>query len=295
LFSPDPFQFRTINVEYNQLDSLLCGAGYTDGDVNDPDTGCSPFPGNINQLVFQLGPYVETLERTKGLMPEFVNPKYKDESKTEFKSPTRLECMMQDFPIVLEGNDDYMKRVGFTTVNAELCFSPVKNNIQDGLKLQASGIQPATAATGEADQYAAQRIILRKIGANIDDAPVQEYNGIKVTLGPSIVFKPDFVQFPGDYFDKFPFPSNVKISNRSTLIVRGAGVVIESLDLDGTCIIDYKNGEKVTIRDKVIRNAGWKKVRDEESDDEIIRMRGYHIEKREHEKISNDSTMCCMM
>ena len=31
-------------------------------------------------------------------MVEFVNPKYKAGSRTEFKKPTRLECMMQDFP-----------------------------------------------------------------------------------------------------------------------------------------------------------------------------------------------------
>jgi UDP-sugar pyrophosphorylase len=28
-------------------------------------------------------------------VPEFVNPKYADAAKTKFKSPTRLECMMQ--------------------------------------------------------------------------------------------------------------------------------------------------------------------------------------------------------
>jgi UDP-sugar pyrophosphorylase len=28
-------------------------------------------------------------------MPEFVNPKYTDASKSAFKAPTRLECMMQ--------------------------------------------------------------------------------------------------------------------------------------------------------------------------------------------------------
>ncbi len=82
-------------MEYNQLDPLLRSSGFPEGDVNDPSTGLSPFPGNINQLLFALGPYVEVLERTKGAMPEFVNPKYKDATKTDFKSPTRLECMMQ--------------------------------------------------------------------------------------------------------------------------------------------------------------------------------------------------------
>ena len=30
--------------------------------------------------------------RFGGVMPEFVNPKYTDATKTAFKSPTRLEC-----------------------------------------------------------------------------------------------------------------------------------------------------------------------------------------------------------
>lgn len=283
---------RTINVEYNQLDSLLRNAGYPDGDVNDSSSGCSLFPGNINQLVFKLEPYLAALERTKGLMPEFVNPKYKDETKTTFKSPTRLECMMQDFPIILEGED--MNRVGFTTVGSELCFSPVKNAVADGLKLQATGIQPATAATGESDQYAATRIILRSIGVQVEDKLPDKYHDIKVIPGPAIVFKPDFVTYPGDYFDKFPFPAQVKISPRSTLIVRGSGVVIESLDLDGALVIDHKSGDKVLIRDKVVKNAGWVRVRDEDSTDEIIKMRGYHIEKKETETLTDDK-MCTIM
>lgn len=40
-----------INVEYNQLDPLLRATGHPDGDVND-ETGFSPFPGNINQVIF---------------------------------------------------------------------------------------------------------------------------------------------------------------------------------------------------------------------------------------------------
>lgn len=40
-----------INVEYNQLDPLLRASGYPDGDVNS-ETGYSPFPGNINQVIF---------------------------------------------------------------------------------------------------------------------------------------------------------------------------------------------------------------------------------------------------
>jgi UDP-sugar pyrophosphorylase len=86
--------FRTINVEYNQLDPLLKASGLK-GDFNDENTGFSPYPGNINQLLFRLEDYVSALELSRGIMPEFVNPKYADDERTVFKKPTRLECMMQ--------------------------------------------------------------------------------------------------------------------------------------------------------------------------------------------------------
>lgn len=39
-----------INVEYNQLDPLLRATGHPDGDAN-CETGYSPYPGNINQVL----------------------------------------------------------------------------------------------------------------------------------------------------------------------------------------------------------------------------------------------------
>jgi len=81
----------TVNVEYNQLDPLLRATTSPDGDVNDATTGLSPFPGNINQLVFALEPYCQTLQETQGVLAEFVNPKYADSGKDKFKKPTRLE------------------------------------------------------------------------------------------------------------------------------------------------------------------------------------------------------------
>ena len=91
----------TNNVEYNQLDSLLREKYNKEGDVANKD-GISDFPGNINVIVFKLDTYIKALEETKGLIPEFVNPKYTDETRTKFKSPTRLECLMQDLPKLLK-------------------------------------------------------------------------------------------------------------------------------------------------------------------------------------------------
>ena len=85
----------TINVEYNQLDPLLrASSGFSGGDQNGSN-GLSPFPGNMNQLVVDLAAYLPALEATGGAVPEFINPKYTDASKSAFKSPARLESMMQ--------------------------------------------------------------------------------------------------------------------------------------------------------------------------------------------------------
>ena len=81
------------------------------GDVND-ESGVSPYPGNINQLVLKLDTYAQQLEATGGVIAEFVNPKFKDASRAAFKKPTRLECMMQDYPKALPAT----ATVGFTTI-----------------------------------------------------------------------------------------------------------------------------------------------------------------------------------
>eukprot|EP00897_Mesotaenium_endlicherianum_P001660 jgi/Mesen1/1521/ME001323S00374 len=53
-----------------KLDPLLRATGHIDGDMNDA-SGFSPFPGNINQLVIKLGPYIDELARTNGAIVEF--------------------------------------------------------------------------------------------------------------------------------------------------------------------------------------------------------------------------------
>lgn len=96
----DPSKEVVINVEYNQLDSLLKAKWNKDGDTKNQD-GYSHFPGNTNTLVFKIPEYCDNLDKTGGVIPEFVNPKYANADKTIFKSPTRLECMMQDYPKLL--------------------------------------------------------------------------------------------------------------------------------------------------------------------------------------------------
>lgn len=118
----------TLNVEYNQLDPLLRATVSPEGDVPN-EQGFSMFPGNINILLIKAASYVGILNRTQGIIAEFVNPKYADASKTTFKKPTRLETMMQDLP-KLFGADE---KVGVTIFNRRWSFSANKNNITDAV------------------------------------------------------------------------------------------------------------------------------------------------------------------
>lgn len=77
--------------------------------------------------MIEMGAYAKTLNgEDKGVVIEFVNPKYKDETRTEFKKPTRLECMMQDIPKLFQKEMGSEANIGFTTFDRWFTFSPAK-------------------------------------------------------------------------------------------------------------------------------------------------------------------------
>mmetsp|Transcript_20686 Transcript_20686/g.28643 ORF Transcript_20686/g.28643 Transcript_20686/m.28643 type:complete len:597 (+) Transcript_20686:1-1791(+) len=232
----------TVNVEYNQLDPLLRAQGAGMGDENDPTTGHSPFPGNINQLLFSLEPYVATLQRSKGVMPEFVNPKYADNSKTHFKKPTRLECMMQDYPRLLTKT----ARVGFSMAPAWLCYSPCKNNSRDAAESVKAGIPAGSAFTAESDQLTVYAELLRRLGANMPAAAPQTFLGITAVPGPRIVLHPSFALFPHELKARFPQPHKVRVTAQSSLLLAG-DVTVDCLSLAGSLQLSAPPGVAVVV------------------------------------------------
>ncbi len=259
----------TINIEYNQLDPLLRASGqYPNGDVNDPVTNLSPFPGNTNQLLFAMESYFLHLEHSGGSMPEFVNPKYADGNKNVFKKPTRLECMMQDYPKILKSSS----KVGFTLLPSWFCYSPCKNNSNDAVVAAAIGIPPSCAYTAETDQYNCHAQILRLIGVQCPSAPPKSYLNITCIPGPQIVLLPSFGIFPSILKSKFIHPERVEITPRSTLVIEG-DVEIHSLRLDGALQLIAVPGTKLIVKagdnddlcapskqtysSKIISNAGY--------------------------------------
>ncbi|KAL8481934.1 hypothetical protein ACS0TY_028179 [Phlomoides rotata] len=269
-----------INVEYNQLDPLLRASGYPDGDVN-CETGYSPFPGNINQLIFEIGPYLEELTKTSGVIQEFVNPKYKDSTKTAFKSSTRLECMMQDYPKTLPPT----ARVGFTVMEAWFAYAPVKNNPEDAAKVP-KGNPYHSATSGEMAIYRANSLILRKAGVNVDDPIQSVFNGQEADVWPRIVWKPKWGLTFSDIRSKVG--ASCSITGRSTLVLKGQSLDLEDLALDGALVIDAVDGAEVKVGGSV-KNAGWIIESVDYKDASVpeeLRIRGFKINKVEQlEKI----------
>ncbi|KAJ0026401.1 hypothetical protein Pint_08084 [Pistacia integerrima] len=283
-----------INVEYNQLDPLLRATGHPNGDVN-CETGYSPFPGNINQLILELGPYLEELKNTGGAIKEFVNPKallalteylvqlkcsrmilYKDSTKSSFKSSSRLECMMQDYPKTLPPS----ARVGFTVMDTWLAYAPVKNNPEDAAKVP-KGNPYHSATSGETAIYRANSLILRKAGVQVGDPVEEVFNGQEVEVWPRITWKPKWGLIFSDIRKKVG--KNCSISEKSTLVIKGRNVFLEDLSLDGTLIVDAVDKAEVKVEGSV-QNKGWTIESVDYKDTSIpeeIRIRGFKINKIE--------------
>jgi len=270
----------TINVEYNQLDPLLRATISPEGDVAN-EQGFSVFPGNCNTLVVRMASYVRILEESQGIIAEFVNPKYTDETKRAFKKPTRLETMMQDLP-KLFGPDE---KVGVTIFDRSWSFSPNKNNLADAAAKVAAGGPADASATAESDFYKSGRTRLQFAGMQVEPAEEISIFGVPFTLGPKVILRPSFAMSLAEGAEKIEGGS---ISGDAALIVDCKDIRLEGVELSGTSAMVVKAGDgaKVTVRGG-FRNAGFELVkltdaeRAAESDvPEYLKIRGYKFENR---------------
>ncbi|KAL7575562.1 hypothetical protein ACA910_020138 [Epithemia clementina (nom. ined.)] len=362
--------YKTASIEWNELDALLRSKGYEEGEINDQKTGYSRFPGNSNQILFNLYEYVAIMSDARGQVPKVICPKIVEEVNEEeddddeklawgkntastddesthssryerrssnkrksnsssknninkvqtkskkslspaesstmadftndddeqdkplfFEMPEAqaLQSRMQDFVHLLTTSED-LDRVGFTMVTpAELSFSPVVRSVADHAdptQADRKAFPPYTASAAEANQYALARKMLQSIGCHVETArPVTYAGDIEVIPGPAIVLKPNFAFCLTELKEKIPNPGKVRISPRSTLVIRGEDIIVESLDLDGCLLVDCEDGQQLTIADRVIKNAGWTQVKDPYAVQETHRMRGYSILRKKEEAI----------
>mmetsp|Transcript_43178 Transcript_43178/g.124824 ORF Transcript_43178/g.124824 Transcript_43178/m.124824 type:complete len:332 (+) Transcript_43178:1-996(+) len=283
----DPSKSLVINVEYNQLDPLLRSQGDKTGDVPDPSTGYSPFPGNVNNIVIEMGAYAKTLRgEDQGVVLEFVNPKYKDESRTDFKKPTRLECMMQDIPKLFQKEMGTDANIGFTMFDRWFTFSPAKNALEAGqADVQKGSTAPGTMSSAESDKYIQNQRKLKFAGADIPVTKVPDdlvqISGIPVTEGPRVILCPAFGITQEELLVKVG--EDVKISKRSSVVLEGHHLTLKILDVDGALVIRAGPDSHVTVDGLKVSNKGWSLVENDPSKEysETIAIRGYTMDKHE--------------
>ena len=265
------------NIEYNQLDSLFKEKYNGIGDIPGKNGFCD-FPGNLNVLVFKLKPYLNIISESKGLVPEFVNPKYTDETRTKFKAPTRLETLMQDVPKLVKGNGT----VGNTYFDRWFCFSACKNNIHDSCERLRKKESGESAFTVEREIFKYNEIILKDVLGKLEIINTEPENSVmiedlKITFGPKIIIYPSFAASVTELRDKMNhMKKNIRMTNNSTLVLKNDITIDEGIDLDGYLVVDKDAKDYIVCKNK--HYIMYRKLKEGEGEN-YEKIRGYTIDK----------------
>ena len=263
------------NIEYNQLDSLFKEKYNGKGDIPN-EKGFSDFPGNLNVLVFKLDSYLNIIEESKGLVPEFVNPKYVDDTRKRFKTPTRLETLMQDIPKLIKNNGTE----GYTYFDRWFCFSACKNNLHDACEKLKKGESAESAFSVEREIFKYNEIIMKDVIGKlevINKEPPNELiiDNCKITFGPKIIIYPSFAATITELRDKLNhMKKKIKMTNNSTLIIKNDIQIDEGIDLDGYLLIDKDQKDYIICKNK--KNIIYRVLKEEEGK-KYEKIRGYTI------------------
>ena len=136
-------------------------------------------------------------------MPEFVNPKYVDETRKKFKAPTRLETLMQDVPKLVKNGES----IGNTYFDRWFCFSACKNNIHDACERLRKKESGESAFTVEREIFKYNEILMKDVLGKLEVINTEPENTViiedcKITFGPKIIIYPSFAASVTELRDK---------------------------------------------------------------------------------------------
>mmetsp|Transcript_7041 Transcript_7041/g.10538 ORF Transcript_7041/g.10538 Transcript_7041/m.10538 type:complete len:205 (+) Transcript_7041:45-659(+) len=148
-------------------------------------------------------------------------------------------------------------KIGFTSFEKWLSFSPVKNSLEAGRRASESGVPPNTASSAEADFY---RQSVKKLQAfsklKVKGDPTRhEFGGVDFEFGPKLILSPNFALTCQDIKKKIS--GKIKISSTSTALISGENVEIKSLHLEGSLIIVSKDDSVLTVDNLTVLNKGY--------------------------------------
>ena len=111
----------------------------------------------------------------------------------------------------------------------------------------AEGGPADASATAESDFYASGRVRLKAAGMKVEEAGEELILGVPFGLGPKVILRPSFAMSLDDCREKV---SGGSISGESTLIIDGADITLEDVQLSGSTALVVKacKGAKVTVK-----------------------------------------------
>lgn len=269
----DPRPPCVQNVEYNELEPLLISATGK-GDIAEAD-GYSKFPGNINMFSIALKEYSECLELSKGVIPEFINPKFTADKKG-LTSSARLECMMQALPL----HDAFRShKVSFVSFDRACCFSPIKNSFQEAQAAKAKGIPMENAVSCEEDVYEMNRRWLTAAGAHVHPNP-------DTKLLPAVLLDPTFALAFVDVkhaLQSVP-DTSLEVGSNATLFVEGPVIFQGRSAISGS--VHIRNSSRLPRHINAFEceespNAARFNAVDDHAGNEDVRLRGYTLSLEE--------------
>lgn len=141
-------------------------------------------------------------------------------------------------------------------------------------------------SSAESDKYIQNQRKLKFAGVDIPVTHVPDdlvaVGGIPVTQGPRVILCPAFAITQREILDKVD-GNNIRITQRSTLVLEGHHLKIKNLDLDGALVIRTGEQTHVTVDGLKIKNEGWELVENIPGKDypETVSIRGYTMAKYE--------------
>ena len=236
------------------------------------------FPGNSNILSFDAQNYLELLSKSHGIVPEFVNPKMKPGSTTEYAQPVRLESMMQDYPKLMLEHAIANNTHQIVVYPRFMTWSPVKNSPARARELLKKTGHEESPRSGEADQLE----LYRRLLLSRNDCPTcnpERRHCVTIEEGAKVVLDPESGCVTEEIHRHVG--EGVVLKAGSVLIVKSRTWYIENTVIDGCLIIGERGA---VLKGSTIKNEGWRFKEIDENDETIpvvIRMRGYMVEKKE--------------
>ncbi|CAM9710626.1 unnamed protein product [Laminaria digitata] len=121
--------------------------------------------------------------------------------------------MMQDFPKLMSKELGNSAKIGFTSFDKWLTFSPAKNDLESAAAAAAEGVPPGTASSAESEFYAqAARRLQLAAGCELGEPELVEFASVPLSMGPRVVMHPSFATNTEDLRSKAG--PGVKVSSR---------------------------------------------------------------------------------